>query len=416
MESEQFVYEKVINAIIEMIRVEGYAPGSKLPGVRDLADKFGCNLHTVRKAIAFLSEDGVVEQRMRLGNFVRCSTSHLVGRAQPRVQIVSTRRIGVLLFPKDSEFLAVMLIELERTAIRLDLQLEHHIVTNWKGAATAVRSMKRNGCRAVIGVWDALNSNTPEARAFLDNSPLPVVLGRSVPGYESWYYEPRELYLWFDRDTIRFQFRYFRALGFRHIAYFSRRDAGGKGSTHCRCYEECAAAEATLPDCAFAGPDPAEVDAALAGWDPHRGSLAVLCFDDIEAMRLVIAARKRGWNLPDDLAVMGVNNFFFGRHVDPPLSTVLFPYRYMVERQLLRALDFSEGRTEFGDIVLPHLEVLLRESCSGRRKLSPEQLRQLLDTLGVTLVEDSPFVSSSVSHVAEARGARNTVSSGASRS
>ena len=390
MESEPFVYEKVLNAIIAMIRDEGFVPGSKLPGVRSLAQKFGCNLHTVRKAIMFLGENGVVESQGRLGNFVRCDTSHLIGRTQSRLQVVSLRRIGVLLFPAVSEFSTSLLIELQREAGRLELQLEHHVAADWEGAMQAVRAMKRSNCRAMIFVAERERFLTDAARAFLESVPLPLVLGRLVTGYEELCYEPRELYSWFDRDTVYFQFRYFRALGFGHIAYFGRRDEEGKGETHFRCYCECAEEFRRAPDGVFAGPSPAEVDAALAGWDCRRGDLAVICYDDIEAMRLVIAARKSGWKLPEEMAVMGVNNFAFSQYVDPPLSTVLFPYRYMAGRMLKRALDFLEEREKFSEAALPQLEVLIRDSCCGRLRRSESELRRLLPQLGAVPAPDMP--------------------------
>lgn len=92
----------------------------------------------------------------------------------------------------------------------------------------------------------------------------------------------------------------------------------------------------------------------------------MICEDDVEAMRLVIAASKNGWTLPEEMAVMGFNNFAFGRYVDPPLTTIQFPYDYLAKRLLVRALELSSGQTEWSAAELPAPEVVLRESCGGR--------------------------------------------------
>ena len=84
-EEDRFVYERVVNSIISLIRDEKYEIGRKLPPIRDLAEQFDCNFHTVRKAVQLLCDDGILEKRSRLGNFVRRNTSHLVGKPQAKV-------------------------------------------------------------------------------------------------------------------------------------------------------------------------------------------------------------------------------------------------------------------------------------------------------------------------------------------
>ncbi len=61
----------VRNAILEMLREKGLKAGDKLAAERDLAAELGMNHQTVRRALADLVADGVVEKRPRLGNFVR---------------------------------------------------------------------------------------------------------------------------------------------------------------------------------------------------------------------------------------------------------------------------------------------------------------------------------------------------------
>ncbi|MBS1369284.1 MAG: substrate-binding domain-containing protein [Lentisphaeria bacterium] len=391
MQENRFVYEKIINALIALICGE-YPPGTKLPGVRDLAVRFRCNLHTVRKALSFLEEVGVVETRKRIGCFVLRDASFLVGRPQPRVQVVSRRRIGVLFHHRDDgEFSNRLLLMLEEEAGRRQLLLEFHIVNTYGECADALQAMKQNNCQAVI-----LDGETPEQLdLLLAASPLPLIMSSNAallakhPQGALACYEPPELHFWFDRQLLNFQWRYFEALGFAHIAFCGRKshpDPGMKERLgiyreHCR--------ETGRPELAAAiGDDPAEAAELLRKWEPFRGGLAVIGYDDIAALQLELAASKLGWKLPEEMALFGVNNFEFGRHIDPPLSTVLFPYRCLARRKIERAIDFMEGRKEFRDFCLPRLEVLLRTSCGGKQRLSEARLHELLDGLGAVSAGD----------------------------
>ncbi|MEX2543317.1 MAG: LacI family DNA-binding transcriptional regulator [Trueperaceae bacterium] len=52
---------------------------------------------------------------------------------------------------------------------------------------------------------------------------------------------------------------------------------------------------------------------------------ALICFDDLLALGALRAARSRSVRVPEDLAVIGFNNFSVAAAVDPPLTTIEFP-------------------------------------------------------------------------------------------
>jgi DNA-binding LacI/PurR family transcriptional regulator len=383
MTTDRFVYEKVINALMDMIRSENYAPGDKLPGVRDLAGRFDCNIHTVRKAIAFLQEDGLIEQRGRQGSFVRRRTTHLIGRSRSRVQIVSTRRIGILLPTDNDEYTIKLLAKLEDYAAQKELQFELHAVNDCGEVETALQTMKRNCCRSAVFIGQDCRKTYLDFLSILKNDHLPVVIAQLLPGLEKFLHEPPEVYSWFDRNTVLFQIEYFKMLGYSHIAYFERDRSDLRRRS---CYETIANRSGLKPD-AFTASDFANgVTGALDRWEQYRGNLAVLCLDDLDAMQLIIGALKRGWKLPEDMAVMGVNNFVFSRHTDPGISTVSFPYTYLAERMLTRAMELSLGETEYGNFTLPPLEVIIRNSCGGKMRCTPEKLQEILDSLDVKAI------------------------------
>jgi DNA-binding LacI/PurR family transcriptional regulator len=78
---------------------------------------------------------------------------------------------------------------------------------------------------------------------------------------------------------------------------------------------------------------------------------AVLCSNDVIALGALQAAKRIGRRVPDELAVVGFDDFDFARYVDPPLTTVALPAYDMGHRAadlLLGCLqDGQFAETEF---------------------------------------------------------------------
>jgi DNA-binding GntR family transcriptional regulator len=58
------------DALAADIAAGRHAPGERLPSEAQLAQRFGVNRHTVRRALAALAEDGLVQARRGAGVFV----------------------------------------------------------------------------------------------------------------------------------------------------------------------------------------------------------------------------------------------------------------------------------------------------------------------------------------------------------
>jgi LacI family transcriptional regulator len=150
-------------------------------------------------------------------------------------------------------------------------------------------------------------------------------------------------------------------LGCRDILYLG---AGSRASTRVRCRtaERVLREEADLPLRAHAVGDdawraPALLPAALEGALPE----AVLCYDDKLALSLVDGLRQTGVRVPQDIAVVGIDDIPFAALANPRLTTVATPTHEM-GRLAARALagvlageDLPAART------LP-VELVVRES------------------------------------------------------
>jgi GntR family transcriptional regulator, phosphonate transport system regulatory protein len=98
------LWRRIADELEQNIAGGGYAGGDKLPGEVDMARRFGVNRHTVRRALAELSERGLVRASRGSGTYVdtarltypisaRTRFSEIVGRAghAPEGRLVAHR-------------------------------------------------------------------------------------------------------------------------------------------------------------------------------------------------------------------------------------------------------------------------------------------------------------------------------------
>ena len=121
--AEKRLYQKVADRILEMIESGAYPPGTRLPGERELAERFEVSRVVVREAEISLEAIGRVEIKVGSGVYVR-EPNAIIGSALPTVsafELTQTR----LLFESESAALAATMItdeqirELEDTIARM---------------------------------------------------------------------------------------------------------------------------------------------------------------------------------------------------------------------------------------------------------------------------------------------------------
>ncbi len=81
--SDNRLYHRVANEIIELIDSGAFPPGSRLPAERELAEKFGVSRVSIREAAIALQAQGRIEIRSGSGSYVQ-DGSKLLGRGMPK--------------------------------------------------------------------------------------------------------------------------------------------------------------------------------------------------------------------------------------------------------------------------------------------------------------------------------------------
>jgi LacI family transcriptional regulator len=97
----------------------------------------------------------------------------------------------------------------------------------------------------------------------------------------------------------------------------------------------------------------------------HRGAMpdAVVCANDQMAIGLLGAFAAAGVRVPEDVAVVGFDDIYPARLVDPPLTTVHQPMRALGERACARLLDRIAHPELTPAVEMLPTELVVRSSC-----------------------------------------------------
>jgi LacI family transcriptional regulator len=101
---------------------------------------------------------------------------------------------------------------------------------------------------------------------------------------------------------------------------------------------------------------------------------ALLVGNNLMTIGALRSIRRAGISVPDELALVGVDDPPWSELIDPPLTTVAQPVRLMADTAMRLMLErIEQHRSEPSHIVLP-LELRVRESC-GMARAANEQRR-----------------------------------------
>ncbi|TCS60939.1 LacI family DNA-binding transcriptional regulator [Varunaivibrio sulfuroxidans] len=109
--------------------------------------------------------------------------------------------------------------------------------------------------------------------------------------------------------------------------------------------------------------------------DRSRAPSALFCSNDLLAISLIGALRRRGVRVPDDVSVIGFDGIAVGSHQHPTLTTVVQPSREMGQTAARQLLDCLNGGNAPTGAVLPHI-LRLGESAGPAGKPDPAALQE----------------------------------------
>lgn len=371
MEPRIFVYKQIRNEIIAAIEAGKYRPGDRIESEVTLAERYQCSFHTVRKALALLVRERRIERHVGLGSFV------LDKRAKQTVAAGGgfSRGVAMLIQPDPGMFTMTAVEHINEEAERKGFYLNIRPVRSFDTTAIhAVEQMQRMGCFAVLIPRFDTDAERDLA-GFIAKSPLPVVIPELLPGLEKNCYYRDEYSGEIDYAMTAQAFNYFKSIGYSNIAFFGPdRKYDMPLQRRLASYSSMVSRFGFPAFIGLAGNDFSEVDQAVSNWAEHAGKMAVICYDDNSALRLMTALHKRSFRIPADFAVLGSNNSPECLVSDPPLSSIEFPFREMAKGMIAHALAMSSGSGSKIDTIGTG-KLIVRASCGGRPVISKHKLK-----------------------------------------
>jgi len=125
-------------------------------------------------------------------------------------------------------------------------------------------------------------------------------------------------------QTGQLQAEHLAARGHRRIGYAWPADARLEGFATARLEgvrRACTSLGLDLPNVQHVSFDPEQTSSAISAWQ-DAGITGICAFNDELAIGLIHASRPQGLRVPDDVAVVGVDNLPWGALSEPALTTV----------------------------------------------------------------------------------------------
>ncbi|MBJ3774420.1 LacI family DNA-binding transcriptional regulator [Acuticoccus mangrovi] len=104
----------------------------------------------------------------------------------------------------------------------------------------------------------------------------------------------------------------------------------------------------------FVGQDRDFVAAVARFLNAPTRPTALLCSNDLLAIRIMAAARTLGLRVPEDLSVAGFDGIDIGRMVEPSLATILQPAADMGRQAVQFLFALMRGEREPATLIMPH--------------------------------------------------------------
>lgn len=305
---------KKLQTVYAQIRQEilggEWAVGSKLPRESEMGEKFGCSPGTVSKALSLLVHEGLVERRARAGTTVISDGST---SPQPLAKLdafafiyPSEQHEGIWRTVKGFQDAAR---EAGRRTVMLTTGIDYQKETEF------IARLSEFDVRGAV-VYPIVPDAQAQVRLshMLVNSRFPVVLtqlnlpGLGCPsvvidGFHAGYTMAKHM---ITRGAKRIGF----FSNFAWAPFMRDRYQGYRWAL-----EEAGIQEPPCGVCLSSAMNPdfqnplAEPTALAAKFFEEAGKLdAVVCADDFLALGCIAAAQKRGWRVPEDLLVTGIDD------------------------------------------------------------------------------------------------------------
>lgn len=296
-------YGKAVGMLVKDLQSHKYAPGDKLPPLRELSTSMGMNHRTVRRGIEELVHNGMLEVRWGVGVFVVDPNRSFEANK-------TTRRIALgcrsFMFNGDKHhpIISAYLVGAHRRFTTPDVSVQTMVYHEHKLAEDLGSAIKSQGLDGFVVCTGGASETDIE---FFAENKIPIVHCGNIPVDHDW-----PVCISIDLSaTLRQGMEHLRQLGHRRIAMAAYTRSADKGAIH-RQFDrmvfdyqmgDVRDLHISLPD------EDAEQWAMLESFfDIKPFPSAVIVHDEFIADVLLAGCRRRGIRVPDDLSMISLQD------------------------------------------------------------------------------------------------------------
>lgn len=369
-------YLQVASYVESLIKNGRLSANERLPSDRELAKELKVTAVTVNKGLMLLARKNLIYRKVGSGSFV--SDTAALDAGVP----VGSGRIGMLLHSKCDAYGMYVVKAIHEAAGRHGIKLDTACANGFKQEALyAAGRLAEEGCCALIIPWIPY-MEVSDVPGFLRQTPVPATVPVALPGFEDHCTETPEIAGQGDLEGAKSVCEYFHLLGERRIALLGPDNPNDIAMKNKLMGYTGYVSQTGLENlAALTGPSTQGMDSLAARWAEFKGRLAVVCYDDVHAMRFMTSMRKLGLSAPGDFRIIGTNDSKEAMFCDPPLSSLQADYARLGEISVKAAMAMAKGGRWRSATIVPN-RLVVRESCGGVRSGCFDQVKAALAERG----------------------------------
>lgn len=342
------LHHQLSGLLARLITSGYYQPGEAIPPERQLCERYGVSITTVRKAVLDLAAQGLVERAVGRGTFVRRPTPR-----QARIGLVTTDDL-VLSEPA----IMPVVTAIQESAGRCGASLRYFHQETLGPLAEYLREViRRDDVEGIVLFTHQRLHYADLAEVIASGYPY-MVFNRYLDDHTI------NCIVMNDAAATEQAVAYLYDLGHRQIAHLPGLLHTTVGRDRTNAYCDAMHQRGLAPW------------VLAAGWTIEEGMAvtetllsarklptAILASSDHTAIGAMHVLRRAGLRVPDDISVLGFANLPGSELVDPPLTTMGYDREQMGQLTITALLSLVQGGPAPGKIVVP-AQFVVRQSCA----------------------------------------------------
>jgi len=354
------IYQQVTDFLWDKIRKGDIPHGTKLPSESVLAKKLGISRVTLRHALGILTKKGLLVSYRGKGSFVQLSETN---------RYTQNKTVGFI-----SSY------DLEKGEQNPFLMfLLQGVKNKLEGRVKLLLLSRKEGNLAELyhgNHLDAMLIISPSKKEIKDINKLPLQFIPHVIVSSSFNAYRKNKLVFVDSDNIEGACKavnYLTSLGHMRIAYIGAVPQQSNSIDRLKGYKKALREKGIEFDTSLVYEDSdghyleRAYDATKEILETRDPPTAIFAGGFELALRTIKAIRKTGLKIPDDISVIGFDDFGMCDYISPTLTTVKQPLYELGEKAAEKILEWiNNGNVKQKMTILP-TELIIRESC-GRRE------------------------------------------------